>query len=320
MTFSTEHPSFFEREKDRLYFNDKPIHRRGRMFNLTDMHRAAGEAATDSNRPVFWLRLPETVRFRKFLRWRYKDEAPSDVDPNRALHPAFESEADGLVTTARGNKGGTWAHWQLALSYARYLSPAFAAWGNTVIKTVMEELGVPSSPDEIMNYLETQFGNIERELGKLNRMVKCIDRHAADHMLLQLASQDILTGERRPFGETAKGLMCEVIRSEEYEGACPCCHKHQVLDADGPVTGAEFDHFFHRGLNKATHGWLICAECHGELTHGGYLNRFFHMEQFRAFQHRVHDAERARFLERRRRVAAAKATDPDAKFPPNPED
>ena len=63
------------------------------------------------------------------------------------------------------------------------------------------------------------------------------------------------------------------------------------------VPGAEFDHFFHRGLNRPEHGWLICAACHAELTHGGYLARFMRMPEFRAFQGAV--------LEHRRRERAA---------------
>jgi hypothetical protein len=50
------------------------------------------------------------------------------------------------------------------------------------------------------------------------------------------------------------------------------------------VAGAELDHFFHRSLNRAEHGWLICANCHIELTHGGYLLHFSHMTRFRASQ------------------------------------
>jgi hypothetical protein len=47
---------------------------------------------------------------------------------------------------------------------------------------------------------------------------------------------------------------------------------------------AEFDHFFHRGLNKPEHGWLVCAAFHTELTHAGYLARFGRMPEFRSFQ------------------------------------
>jgi hypothetical protein len=64
-----------------------------------------------------------------------------------------------------------------------------------------------------------------------------------------------------------------------------------------PASGAAFDHFFHRALNRPEHGWLICAACHAELTYGGYLIRFMRVPAFRAFQGAV--------LERRRRERAA---------------
>ena len=74
------------------------------------------------------------------------------------------------------------------------------------------------------------------------------------------------------------------------------------------MPGAEIDHFFHRGLNRPEHGWLVCAACHGELTHGGYLARFLRMPEFRAFQ--------AAVLEQRRRERAA--PDDQARQSPQP--
>ena len=77
-------------------------------------------------------------------------------------------------------------------------------------------------------------------------------------------------------------------------GRCPCCGDGRVLTEGGrPLPGAEFDHVFHRGLNRPERGWLVCRACHIELTHGGYLVRFLRMPEFRAFQ--------AAVLEHRRR-------------------
>jgi hypothetical protein len=86
----------------------------------------------------------------------------------------------------------------------------------------------------------------------------------------------------------------QVVAAEPFGGRCPCCGNGRVL-ADGgrPAPGAEFDHFFHRGLNRPEHGWLVCLDCHADLTHGGYLVRFLRLPEFRAFQ--------AAVLERRRR-------------------
>jgi hypothetical protein len=94
--------------------------------------------------------------------------------------------------------------------------------------------------------------------------------------------------------------ILRVIAAPPFDGQCPCCSRLRVLTRRGrPVPGAEYDHFFHRGLNRPEVGWLVCSECHAELTHGGYLVRFLRMPEFRVFQ--------AAVLEQRRlaRITAA---------------
>ena len=91
------------------------------MLNLTDMWRAAG--CPEYRRPIHWLVLEETPRFRAHAEthWTEPDEP---VSPNIIQDDIIRLDPDGFVATARGRHGGTWAHWQLALAYARYLSPA----------------------------------------------------------------------------------------------------------------------------------------------------------------------------------------------------
>jgi hypothetical protein len=65
----------------------------------------------------------------------------------------------------------------------------------------------------------------------------------------------------------------------------PCCAEVPVLAEEGQkAPGAEFDHFFHRGLNRPEYGWLVCKACHHELTHDSYLTRFRRVPEFRGFQ------------------------------------
>ena len=135
-----------------------------------------------------------------------------------------------------------------------------------------------------------------------------MNRHAADQMFLLVSTQDLMLGRRREFSPRSRTLMCAVISAEPYEGQCPCCHAAPVLTADSqPVDGAEYDHFFHRGLNRPEHGWLICKGCHVELTQGGYLVRFSRMSEFRRFQAAVLDA---------RRCQAGDGRDPSPAIPP----
>jgi hypothetical protein len=268
-----------------LTYEGTDIRRRGLMLNLTDMWRAAGGPA--HRRPAFWLSMEETKRFRTYVRWRWSDIGNAEPDFNVSEGHIKQADPDCLVLTTRGQRGETWAHWQLALSYARHLSPAFHTWGNTVIRNAMERFGgPPRGHDALTRYVERQFEQLHRKLDHM-------DRHAADQMFLLVSTQELLLGRRRNFSDRSKAVMCVVIGAEPYEGQCPCCDAAPVLTAGNqPVEEAEYDHFFHRGLNRPEHGWLICKRCHAELTLGGYLVRFSRMSEFRRFQTAVIDARR----------------------------
>ena len=74
------------------------------MLNLTDMWRAAG--ADPSKRPANWARHDATVEFVEHLRGNV---FPEHIEP-------FQTDRGGADP-------GTWAHWQIGLAYAKYLSP-----------------------------------------------------------------------------------------------------------------------------------------------------------------------------------------------------
>lgn len=288
----TEPPAAPDRDAAHsLTYEGTAIRQRGPMLNLTDMWRAAGGPA--ARRPADWLRLEDTERFRSYTRWRWAD-IPTSEPEFKVVHDHLKStDPDGLVLRTKGRTGETWAHWQLALAYARYLSPAFHTWCNAVVRNAMERFGgPPRGRDALMRYVERQFDRLHRKLDHM-------DRHAADQMFLLVSAQELMFGRRRSFSERSRALMRTVIGAEPYEGQCPCCNAAPVLTADPngsrgaenqPVEGAEYDHFFHRGLNRPEHGWLICQACHVELTQGGYLARFSRMTDFRRFQAAVVDA------------------------------
>ena len=87
------------------------------MVNATEMAKPFGK------RPVDWLRLPSTQTFIKQL---------SEVR---------KSHNTNFVVTAKGNSSefeqGTWLHEDVALEFARWLSPAFAIWCNDRIKELL---------------------------------------------------------------------------------------------------------------------------------------------------------------------------------------
>ena len=260
-----------------LSYEGSPVRHRGGMLNLTDMWKAAGRP--ENRRPADWLSLEETLRFRAHAGTQ-PTEVSDPAAPNADGVGIWNPDPDGFVATVRGHEGGTWAHWQLALPYGRYLSPPFHLWCNTVVRVAMERLDDTQVPgtDRVLAHLAESFRRLHVRLDTL-------DRHAADLMFLQVSSQDLLLGRRRDFSDRSRDIIQRAVAAEPFGGRCPCCTSAPVLTERGqPVPGAEFDHVFHRGLNRPEHGWLVCEACHAELTHGGYLVRFERMPEFRRFQ------------------------------------
>jgi hypothetical protein len=101
---------------DRFSFNNVVLRDEGEFLCLTDMWRAAKDEA--KKRPSDWLAFESTQQFREYL---------ETTLPEGSLTRATE-----------GRNGGTWAHWQLGMAYAKYLSPAFHAWCNDVVRKVMQ--------------------------------------------------------------------------------------------------------------------------------------------------------------------------------------
>ena len=86
------------------------------MFCLTDMWKLAG--SDPDKRPGEWLRLPQTVVFLEYL------EGVGNTHCVVTHEPRNPRDGEGA---------STWAHWQLVLDYATYLSPGFQAWYNATV-------------------------------------------------------------------------------------------------------------------------------------------------------------------------------------------
>lgn len=96
------------------------------MVNATQMAKAFGK------RPAKWLELPSTKEFLK------------------ELGTIRKSDTDQLVVTINGGTTqqgkGTWMHEDVALEFARWLSPKFAIWCNDRIKELIR-FGITALPD-----------------------------------------------------------------------------------------------------------------------------------------------------------------------------
>jgi len=106
--------------------------------NLTQLCAAFNTA------PAQFLRLESAKSFMIALA---ADTGLSDVQ-NLHISDGADSVIPGLVVTIKGNfkngtAQGTWAHPDLALECARWLSPEFAIWTNRVIRSVLAGRGLP---------------------------------------------------------------------------------------------------------------------------------------------------------------------------------
>lgn len=100
-----------------IAYNGVVIHDRADTLSLTDMWKAAGSPS--GRAPSDWLALDATKDF---------------VAVVEASHNAGKSG----IMAKKGKGGGTYAHWQIALAYAKYLSPEFHMWCNSVVRERME--------------------------------------------------------------------------------------------------------------------------------------------------------------------------------------
>lgn len=125
--------------------------------------------------------------------------------------------SDDLILRTRGRKRGTWAHWQLAMAYAHYLSPAFHAWCNQVLRDGMKGGCHPSSTsaEPIIGYLQQQFGALHHRLDTL-------DRHGGDIMFLVISSQELMMGRRRSFSQLSQATMRRVAAVQGTAPMLPC--------------------------------------------------------------------------------------------------
>jgi hypothetical protein len=86
----------YEFEGNKVAFNKES---ENVMINATEMAKPFGK------RPAKWLELPSTISFLNNLETVRK--------------------SDSLIKTIEGRNGGTWMHEDVALEFARWLSPMF---------------------------------------------------------------------------------------------------------------------------------------------------------------------------------------------------
>jgi hypothetical protein len=137
-----------------LSFNGSVIRDRNEFLCLTDMWKAAG--SPQHKEPYNWARF-EGAPFVAFVA----------ETQNLCATQVFE--------TQRGRTGGTWAHWQVALAYAKHLNHDFHMWCNEVVRAHMEGRTAPRHDTTNVAALEAALLALTQKVTELSKM--------ADHRL-----------------------------------------------------------------------------------------------------------------------------------------
>jgi hypothetical protein len=105
-------------KKSAVVFGKIAIASKGEMLSLTDMWRAAGEP--ENKRPAHWLQQDASRQFIEYI------------------GESLNVRQEHIIKTTRGKGGGTWAHWQIALAYAKTLDHRLHAEVNAVYRAHQE--------------------------------------------------------------------------------------------------------------------------------------------------------------------------------------
>jgi hypothetical protein len=120
-----------------LIYNGTAIADKGEALSLTDMWKAANSPV--NKEPWNWSR----------------KEGAAFIEAVALTQNLPHSQ---VMTTKKGKGGATFAHWQIGLAYAKYLSPEFHMWCNTQVRAVMEGKPPAAVPEEIVELLRRTDG------------------------------------------------------------------------------------------------------------------------------------------------------------------
>lgn len=98
-----------------------------------------------------------------------------------------------LVIVINGDNGGTWMHEDVALEFARWLSPKFAIWCNDRIKELMTEgvTTINSEDETIANAIQI----LQRRLDASNQKVKILEDENKELAPKAKYTEDVLMSE-----------------------------------------------------------------------------------------------------------------------------
>ena len=134
------------------------LNQRGVEINATEMAKPFGK------QPAHWLRLPSTLKF---------------IEALRAMRNIQSDEYVVTTSGGPGGGGGTWLHEDVAMEFARWLSPSFAIWCNDHIKQMLTtgqtSMGSLSEDQRIlqaMQILQQRVETTTKQLEMANSTIK----------------------------------------------------------------------------------------------------------------------------------------------------
>lgn len=167
-----------------LVYGGVAIREKGEMLSLTDMWKAAG--SPENREPFNWSRF----------------EGKAFIEAVAIAQNLSETQ---VLTKRQGRNGGTHAHWQIGLAYAKYLNHDFHMWCNQVVRERMEGHG-PHLPPDVMSQLD-RIDGISRMLSHKITMIEKTLPAMLEAMTTAVVSQHLAESNiftRR--GKTAKEL------------------------------------------------------------------------------------------------------------------
>ncbi len=185
------------------------------MVNATEMAKTFGK------QPYDWFRLPSTIEFLKAFIMDYEGTRSEKISERYAkISERNISEIlslYGLVFIQQGgNMQGTWMYDEIAIEFARWLSPDFSIWCNKRIKEILNGGSkYPMTSDEAIAY---GYG---KALEKINRQSTIIARQSKQlqKYKAQLESEKQAKRERLLLASQAiKDDFALWFESESYRG------------------------------------------------------------------------------------------------------
>ncbi len=148
-----------------LVYGGVEIGERGEMLSLTDMWRA--DKSPVNREPFNWIRKEGA---------RLIDQVAAD----------YNLPASQVKSVKQGKGGGTFAHWQIAMAYAQYLSTEFHVWCNSVVRCHMTGESIEETAPQVPTVAGDDMGALLELVSDLQSTlmaaVQRSDSHALDRV------------------------------------------------------------------------------------------------------------------------------------------